>query len=191
MDRGKGVAIRTKYVFGYASGECSAETVRALDEAQASGGRRCISAVGHAELAENLRDMPFDRARAQIESRRDFGVRQAMTEQGQDLVLARRETKLSRIGRLGHRYHWRRRWQRVETNRERIGNRLLGRDAASRCPERGGGIWIGDRWQGNRRTTQYGRANGPRLPTIDLRALPWVGHAKRPGQQPDVLVKRQ
>ena len=103
MDRGKGVAIRTKYVFGYASGECSAETVRALDEAQASGGGRCFAAVGHTELAENLRDMPFDCARAQIESGRNFGVRQAMTEQGQDLVLARRETKLPGTNRHRHR----------------------------------------------------------------------------------------
>src|SRR5215210_3992166 len=120
MDRGKGAAIRTTYVFGYASGGDAAPKRCALDEAQASGRRRCFAAVGHTELTENLHDMPFDRARAQIESRRNFGVGQAMTEQGQDLLLARRETKLPGTDRHRRRCHRLRQWQRVEADRERI-----------------------------------------------------------------------
>ena len=51
----------------------------ALDEGQAGGQRRGLTATGNAELAQDLGDMPFDRAYADEELRSDLPIRKPLT----------------------------------------------------------------------------------------------------------------
>src|SRR5689334_18206765 len=92
----------------------------ASDEGQTGGDGGGLAASGHTELAEDLRDMPFDRPRAQVEACGDFGVRQAMTKQFEDFSLARREIERPRIARRRYREYWRRWRLGLKADCERI-----------------------------------------------------------------------
>ena len=100
MRQSQGLHIRTRYAIGYVVfhtrgtwvGVCRSSP-RESDQCEADGGRGGIPPIGHTELAEHVRDVPFDRARTEEEPLRDLQIGHPLAQQGQHLPLPQRQSQ--------------------------------------------------------------------------------------------------